>query len=43
MSDILNFWDNTHPLAAKSEELYHQLVPFDGNCSTIQGLSLIHI
>ncbi len=37
MQDIPNFWDKTHPLSAKSEELFDQLVPMSGNCQTLQG------
>lgn len=33
----VNFWDNTHPLAAKSEELFEELVPAVGSASTLQG------
>jgi len=37
MKDIPNFWDKTHPLSAKAEELFEQLVPGSGNCETLQG------
>lgn len=37
MSNIPNFWSQTHPLANKSEELFEQLVPASGNCTTLQG------
>lgn len=37
MKDIPNFWDKTHPLANKAEELFEQLVPDSGNCETLQG------
>jgi len=37
MTEIPNFWDNTHPLAEANEALFNQLVPFDGNCPTLQG------
>jgi hypothetical protein len=37
MKEIPNFWDQTHPLSKKSEELFEQLVPGSGNCETLQG------
>lgn len=37
MKEIPNFWDKTHPLANKAEELFEQLVPGSGNCETLQG------
>lgn len=37
MQDIPNFWDQTHPLSAKSEELLNQLMPLSGKCDTLQG------
>ena len=37
MQVIQNFWDQTHPLSAKAEELYQELVPTMGNCETLQG------
>lgn len=37
MTELLNFWDQTHPLSKKAEELYEALVPDSGNCTTLQG------
>jgi hypothetical protein len=37
MSETPTFWNNDHPLSAKSEELFKQLIPFDGNCPSLQG------
>lgn len=37
MQDIPNFWDKTHALSDKSEELYEQTVPGVGLCETLQG------
>lgn len=37
VQDPPNFWDRTHPLSEKSEELFEQLVPSSGNCTTLQG------
>lgn len=37
MKEIPNFWDKTHPLSEKAEELFEQLVPASGNCETLQG------
>lgn len=33
----MNFWDQTHPLAADSDRLYEKLVPSHGMCNTLQG------
>lgn len=33
----MNFWDNTHPLAADYQRLNDELVPAMGNCATMQG------
>ena len=37
MSEIPNFWNDDHPLATKSEELFNQLIPLDGHCPSLQG------
>lgn len=37
MTEIANFWDGNHPLTEKSNGLYDDLVPDEGNCGSLQG------
>lgn len=35
--EIATFWNKQHSLAEKAQTLYDQLVPGQGNCTTLQG------
>jgi hypothetical protein len=37
MTEIANFWNDKHPLAAIATAKYDELVPGQGNCETFQG------